>query len=911
MAKSDGTVFIDTRMDTSGFDSGSGNMEKTIDETAVKIQKILSNTEKSAKSKAASIAAIYRKQGLTQQEAFKKAWEEIERDTKLGSKKVNRHIQGIGTQSQKTSKDMVSSLSGAIKKLGVVIGSVFAVSKLIQFGKEAIELGSDLQEVQNVVDVTFTTMSDKVDEFAQNAAEAAGLSETMAKRYVGTFGAMAKAFGFAESEAFNMSTSLTQLAGDVASFYNLTQDEAYTKLKSVFTGETESLKDLGVVMTQNALDAFAMAEGYGKTTKQMTEQEKVALRYAFVLDQLSAASGDFERTSDGWANQMRILSLSFDTFKANIGQALINVFTPLLKVTNQIVAKMAQLSSYFVAFSELIVGKSTSGGGGSPGEALAEISGGYEDITDATNEASKAQKKYLSGLDEIRTFSEEDTGTSSISGIGGVSLDELSGSAEDEVSDTIDMINELQAKYPELVDFAQSSIATLKSIFSNFAAGDFFAAGQDVSTLVTDIFDFFSDVIESVEWEELGNLIGDFLAGVDWIGIIKSALRLKISIWEALAEVWIGAFETAPFETAFISAIAAMKFTGLGSVLWNKISTSFSATVAGKSLSFVPTVIISAIVWNIGFDIGKSLGKALFPEDAEYYDNFKWFGEEGFFDTVFNTDLETHFDAIKEMSGDFGGLIGILDDVKEKVSGTGLEFEDLFFGVDDLVEKAKPLIEDWFQENVAPWLTKEKWEELGNNAKDALSGKWKEFKSWWDESALVKWWNESIAPWFKKEKWTEMLQSLPDAFSTAFKGAANNAIEFLNDIIGGVETLVNQAFEGLRGLAELANKVPGVNIQLGTEGITLPKIPMLATGAVIPPNAPFLAMLGDQRHGTNIETPEALLRKVVREESGRGNSSGGILHNVVQINRRTLLEEMIEEAKLRQSITGRNPFDLA
>lgn len=132
-------------------------------------------------------------------------------------------------------------------------------------------------------------MTAQVDEFAKSAAQSFGLSETMAKRYTGTFGAMAKAFGFTEKQAYEMGTTLTGLAGDVASFYNLSQDEAYTKIKSVFTGETESLKDLGVVMTQTALDSYAMANGFGKTTSKMTEAEKVALRYAFVQDQLLAA----------------------------------------------------------------------------------------------------------------------------------------------------------------------------------------------------------------------------------------------------------------------------------------------------------------------------------------------------------------------------------------------------------------------------------------------------------------------------------------------------------------------------------------------------------------------------------------------------------------------------------------------
>lgn len=139
-------------------------------------------------------------------------------------------------------------------------------------------------------------MSKQVDTFAQGAAASFGLSETMAKKFTGTFGAMAKAFGFNEKAAYEMSTALTGLAGDVASFYNISQDEAYTKLKSVFTGETESLKDLGVVMTQSALDSYTLANGFGKTTKAMSEGEKVALRYKFVQDQLALASGDFIRT---------------------------------------------------------------------------------------------------------------------------------------------------------------------------------------------------------------------------------------------------------------------------------------------------------------------------------------------------------------------------------------------------------------------------------------------------------------------------------------------------------------------------------------------------------------------------------------------------------------------------------------
>ena len=200
-----------------------------------------------------------------------------------------------------TFEKQMTGIQALAKKAGASLAAAFAVKKIVDFGAKCVELGSDLAEVQNVVDVVFPRMNQKINEFAKNSAAQFGLSETMAKKFTGTFGAMAKAFGFGEQQAYEMGTTLTGLAGDVASFYNISQDEAYTKLKSVFTGETESLKDLGIVMTQTALDSYALANGFGKTTAKMSEAEKVALRYKFVQDQLTSAAGDFSRTSDGWA----------------------------------------------------------------------------------------------------------------------------------------------------------------------------------------------------------------------------------------------------------------------------------------------------------------------------------------------------------------------------------------------------------------------------------------------------------------------------------------------------------------------------------------------------------------------------------------------------------------------------------
>lgn len=352
----------------------------------------------------------------------------------------------------------MKGIQGLAKKAGAALAAAFAVKKLIDFGAQCIELGSDLQEVQNVVDVTFPRMSKQIDDFAKNAAVQFGLSETMAKKFAGTFGAMSKAFGFGEKQAYEMATALTGLAGDVASFYNISQDEAYTKLKSVFTGETETLKDLGIVMTQSALDSYALANGYAKVTAKMSEAEKVALRYQFVQDQLTLASGDFVRTADGWANQVRILKLQFDSLKATIGQGLINVLTPVIKVINTIIGKLMSLANAFKAFTNLISGKNGSGGGASVAaagmEAVAESAdnagAAMGGAGGAAKKAAKDIKGATTGIDELNIIQPPDSGSGGGGAGGGYDADEFDMGEID-----TSPVDEMDAKYQALIDKAK------------------------------------------------------------------------------------------------------------------------------------------------------------------------------------------------------------------------------------------------------------------------------------------------------------------------------------------------------------------------------------------------------------------------------------------------------------------------
>lgn len=507
----DGSLIFNTKIDTSGLNSDiarinkaieaaqskaqagakttaqtaqnatqqvSNSADKIVDEVknntsdiGAQIQNIIADTERSAKSKAMSIASILKRTGMTQAEAMQAAWDkvnssvsqqvkktnsEVEQETeKTGknikentdlyskqvldvlksidknvadsSKNISEKVQKAVTlsankakQSLTTVRTAVDRLQSKAKMIGRTLLTAFGTAAVVSFGKESIELGSDLAEVQNVVDVTFSHMSASVDDWAKSAQKAYGLSETMAKKYVGTFGSMAEAFGFTEQQAFNMSTALTALTGDVASFYNITQDEAYTKLKSVFSGETETLKDLGIVMTQNALDNYAMANGWGKTTSAMTEAEKVTLRYNFVLGQLSNATGDFARTQNSWANQTRILQLQFDSIKATIGQGLINAFTPLLNCINQFISRLSVAAQKFKDFTAQVFGYSTatSNATSSVVSDMSDLASQADSSTseiEKTSEAAEDLQKNLAGFDELNVMSDTSDNSSDTS----------------------------------------------------------------------------------------------------------------------------------------------------------------------------------------------------------------------------------------------------------------------------------------------------------------------------------------------------------------------------------------------------------------------------------------------------------------------------------------------------------------
>jgi hypothetical protein len=211
---------------------------------------------------------------------------------------------------------------------------------LLDFGADAIQAASDLEEVQNVVDVTFGDGAAKIESWAKAAGTQFGLTETQAKRFTSTLGAMMKSAGIAGPEIVNMSTDLAGLAADMASFYNLDFDTAFQKIRSGISGETEPLKQLGINMSVANLEAYALTQGITKAFDEMSQGEQTMLRYQYLMQATADAQGDFARTSDGYANSVRTLETNIANLKTNVGQILIPVVNEVVGGINDMISAL-------------------------------------------------------------------------------------------------------------------------------------------------------------------------------------------------------------------------------------------------------------------------------------------------------------------------------------------------------------------------------------------------------------------------------------------------------------------------------------------------------------------------------------------------------------------------------------------
>lgn len=780
----------------------------------------------------------------------------------------------------------LNGLMATAKKLGAVFMSVFAVKQIIDFSRECIALGSDLEEVQNVVDVTFGNMSEQVNSWAKEAAEKFGLSELAAKQYSSTIGAMFKSMGVGGQELTDMSKKVAELAGDMASFYNLDTDTAFQKIRAGISGETEPLKQLGVNLSEANLEQFRLSQGMTTAYKNMNQQQKALLRYNYLLSVTSDAQGDFARTSNSWANQTRILSLQFQSLKADIGAGLINVLTPVLQLINRIIGGLAKMASAFKAFTNLLTGKksdtSTSAGTGVDAAAagLEDASAAANDYADATDKTAKATKKankenqkYTSGLDKIHQYQSNKMDTST-PGTGGKSKASTPAAASgavdfgqlDQGETALDKVDKkMQALVDRLKKMAEplrkafsGLLSTLKSAFGwildniliplgkwalNEALPRFFTTLANVVTIV-------DNVLKAAQpgwqwfWDNVLNPIINFVA--DKFLQFWDFLNEKLAAFAQWCKDNPAIIENATtFILAFFAALTGIKIiTGIANMI--KSLGTFIAVVKTVIATMNPwTIIIAAVIaagvllWK-NWDTISAKAKQIWGAISSYlkrtWETMKR-NISSFIDGAKNV-WDKGWNAIKTVASNiWNGITGVISGALNRISSIASS--------------------------------------VGTNIKNAIVGAF-------------------------------------NAIKNAIKKPINGIIGFVNGLVSGVVGGINACIGALNRLKiNIPRWVPvygGKTMGFNIPKLYTPQIPYLASGAVIPPNSPFTAVLGDQKRGNNIEAPESLIRRIVKEETGGGNKK---YQFTAMLNRRVLFDETIAEARLRQQMSGMNPFELA
>lgn len=594
-----------------------------------------------------------------------------------------------------------------------------------------------------------------------------GINPTKLMNYQATFAQMSSSIGVTAETSLLLSQALTEIGADLASVKNMDFDKVWKDMASGLAGMSRTLDKYGVNIRNVNLQQKLFDLGINENITNLNQNDKALLRAIILLDSTKYAWGDLADTLNQPANQLRLLDSNFNNLSRTIGNLFLPVVSKVLPYVNGLVIGLQRLFTWIGNLLGIDLSGITSAVGDSAFD-IGELIGETDDLTGSLGDAAKAAdklKRGIRGFDELNVITTQTDSSGALSGTGLPSglLDDAFADAFSEYQKAWDeAFANMENRANDFADRVEEFLQPVRDIIEDFAIGDFFKAGKDTSKLVAGIFNFFADAINKVDWKKIGNNIGDYLAGIEWLNVLNSVGNFFETLVDSAIDLWKGSFETAPFETALITAIAGAHFLGLDKTIAGKIISAFPST-----LSIGKTITVIGITWAIGNEIGKELGKLLFPEMKEEYENFHWFGEDGFFDEI-SEDWKISMDAADEMMNDIQN-----NDIYKIITGA-LNLPQIkpfkyikedFIDLKNEFDKDWDGVEKWFNKNVLPWTSKEKWEELGQNISNGLTEKWNDFTGWWKDTGIPNWWDKNVSPWFTKEKWTSLGENIKGGLS--------------------------------------------------------------------------------------------------------------------------------------------------
>lgn len=336
-------------------------------------------------------------------------------------KNVQNQLQGL----DKTTTKVTTKMNNAFTKIAKSAGITLTIAGLVKLGKSAVQAASDLEEVQNVVDVAFGEAAAEINRFAKTCLDRFGLSEYSAKKLASQFMAMGSSMGIANKNSKTMSVQLTGLAADLASFFNVSVETAQNALEGIYTGQTRALRQFGLVVDQATIQEYALSQGITKSVSAMTAAEQATLRYNYVLQQTTNAQNDFSRTAGSWANQIRLLRQQWNAFMTELGSVITAVLIPIVKWLNTILAYLTAIVKAFKAVFN--IGKKDGDETSKTMGDMATSAGGFSDNLGTAAKNAKELKKTIAGFDELEILNgpndDSGSGAGDIGAIGGGGYD--------------------------------------------------------------------------------------------------------------------------------------------------------------------------------------------------------------------------------------------------------------------------------------------------------------------------------------------------------------------------------------------------------------------------------------------------------------------------------------------------------
>ena len=868
--------------------------------------------------------------------------------TKLGENffkttdKVAQTTISVITKIANSIKKVVSVVGGAVNSikskfnvLNSTLASGLSLAALVAVGKKCLELSSDLVEVQNVVETTFGKSSNIINEFAESALKNFGLTELQAKKYVSTLGAIAKASGESEDATLQMSTNLTKLTADVASFFNYDYDTAFNKIRSGLTGETEPLKDLGVVMTVANLEQYRLAQGIQTSYSAMSSAEQMALRYNYIMQALTDTQGDFNKTQASWANQLRVLQGQAQQLGAILGNLLQKVLYPVLSVVNEILGKavaMGNILAKSFGFDTKTITESQSGTSEKslPNVATAtdKEAKSQDNLAKSTKKATaekrkqnKEREKELASVHKLNILNKKQAETTKAGTVTKKSSTPTSGL---NVNDGLgfDLLN--------YADVANKSAKDTETAFENFIKrmkklakeGQFEGIGaslaDEINGLVSKIH--FKEVEDKTTkfFNKLGRVINGFVRNLntaqigtkfgDLINLIVHNINTFYdtidfsAIGSKIAEGLNSMFETIDWEA-------------LGQFILNKLNSIFRF-LAG----FVET-----FDWvSFGIHLSELINSAFDSIDFEAIESFVVNGVNGITNAMWDVLFGTDWGAKGEELGQ--SISRMIQGIKWDKLATNLAHglaSLIDFGInfaeqvlsDDNLSKITNAIKTFFTK----FFEEVKEKKLGKRLAELIN---KGINILNDLINAIPWKDiyDTIDELITNLDWVGILRGIAYLWSAKKSILINAAISIMKGVFKSIIDSVGKEIDKLTnkiyyGVIDGLNSLPFINIKTGGGGGTSidektyknyknsapMSVPHLAKGAVIPPNNKFLAMLGDQTSGTNIETPLSTMIQAFKSALSDSNYSGmGDIYIPIYVNNELTSEELIRKQEIER-----------